>query len=156
MAGSSLPVRAGRLVHRHRLAAAAVPHAPRPARSDAGTWSACSRWTSRPTSSATSSPAPGSPERGLQPEPPGRSPRRRPTAPTGRATTSSRSEGTGNLFRFPLGPAFADNPFPNQAFEHAGGEIIFNLPNGLQGYLLVDAKGDRIDAGPIDIVGDDD
>ena len=68
----------------------------------------------------------------------------------------SRSEGTGNLFRFPLGPAFADNPFPNQAFEHAGGEIIFNLPNGLQGYLLVDAKGDRIDVGPIDIVGDDD
>ena len=67
-----------------------------------------------------------------------------------------RSEGTGNLFRFPLGPVFDANPFPNQAFEHAGGEVIFNLPNGLQGYLLVDAKGGRIDAGPTDIVGDDD
>ena len=67
-----------------------------------------------------------------------------------------RSEGTGNLFRFPLGPVFDANPFPNQAFEHAGGEIIFNLPNGMQGYLLVDAKGNRIDAGPTDIVGDDD
>ncbi len=67
-----------------------------------------------------------------------------------------RSEGTGNLFKFPLGPVFEANPFPKQAFEHAGGEIIFNLPNGMQAYLLVDAKGDRIDAGPTDIVGDDD
>ena len=65
-----------------------------------------------------------------------------------------RNEGTGNLFRFPLGPVFADNPFSRQAFEHAGGEILFNLPNGLQGYLLVDAKGNRIDAGPIEVVGD--
>ncbi len=65
-----------------------------------------------------------------------------------------KNEGTGNLFRFPLGPTFAANPFPRQAFEHAGGEIIFHLPNGLQGYLLVDAQGRRIDAGPIDIVGD--
>src|SRR5438270_690504 len=64
------------------------------------------------------------------------------------------NEGKGNLFRFPLGPAFGDNPFPNQAFEHAGGEIIFNLPNGLQGYLLVDAKGRRIDVGPADVVAD--
>src|SRR5262249_9288253 len=38
--------------------------------------------------------------------------------------------------------------------EHAGGEIIFNLPNGMQGYLLVDAKGKRIDAGPADVVAD--
>jgi len=37
-------------------------------------------------------------------------------------------------------------------FEAAGGEIIFNLPNGLQAYLLVDGKGNRIDTGPIDIV----
>jgi len=37
-------------------------------------------------------------------------------------------------------------------FEAAGGEIIFNLPNGLQAYLLVDGKGNRIDSGPIDIV----
>jgi serine/threonine-protein kinase len=65
-----------------------------------------------------------------------------------------RNEGTGNIVRYPLGPVFADNPFPRQAFEHAGGEILFNLPNGLQGYLLVNAQGDRIDEGPIDIVGD--
>lgn len=36
----------------------------------------------------------------------------------------------------------------------AGGEIIFNLPNGLQGYLLIDARGNRIDRAPIDIVAD--
>jgi serine/threonine-protein kinase len=64
------------------------------------------------------------------------------------------NEGPGNLFRFPLGPVFADNPYPRQAFEHAGGELIFNLPNGLQGYLLVDARGQRIEAGPIEVVSD--
>jgi hypothetical protein len=36
----------------------------------------------------------------------------------------------------------------------AGGEIIFSLPNGLQGYLLTDAHGTRIDRAPIDIVSD--
>ena len=65
-----------------------------------------------------------------------------------------RNDGTSNLFRHPLGPTFADNPYPRQAFEHAGGEIIFNLPNGLQGYLLVDGKGQRIDAGPVEVVSD--
>ena len=64
------------------------------------------------------------------------------------------NEGTANLVRFPLGPVFRDNPFLNQAFEHAGGEIIFNLPNGLQGYLLIDNQGRRIDEGPIAIVSD--
>ena len=37
-------------------------------------------------------------------------------------------------------------------FTHDGGEIIFNLPNGLQAYFLVDANGNRLDAAPIDIV----
>ena len=36
----------------------------------------------------------------------------------------------------------------------AGGEIIFNLPNGLQAYFLVDAFGRRIDEAPIAIVAD--
>ncbi|WP_165220638.1 protein kinase domain-containing protein [Aquisphaera insulae] len=64
------------------------------------------------------------------------------------------TDGTGNVFRYPLGPAFADNPYPRLAFEHAGGEIIYSLPNGLQAYMLVDAKGDRIDSGPAEVVGD--
>jgi WD40 repeat protein len=53
-----------------------------------------------------------------------------------------------NLFAYPLGPA------GNEAFRHDGGEIIFTLPNGLQGYLLVDASGKRIAAGPTSIVSD--
>jgi serine/threonine-protein kinase len=64
------------------------------------------------------------------------------------------TDGTGNIVRYPLGPVFDNNPFPRLAFEHSGGEIIFSLPNGLQAYLLVDAKGNRIDSGPAEIVGD--
>jgi hypothetical protein len=36
----------------------------------------------------------------------------------------------------------------------AGGEIIFNLPNGLQGYFLINSFGQRIDEAPITIVAD--
>lgn len=61
------------------------------------------------------------------------------------------SDNTGrqNLFEHPLGPNTGET-----SFSHAGGEIIFNLPNGLQGYLLVDRNGRRIDKGPIEIVSD--
>ena len=38
------------------------------------------------------------------------------------------------------------------SFIHDGSEIIFNLPNGLQAYLLVDAGGNRLNAAPIKIV----
>jgi serine/threonine protein kinase/succinate dehydrogenase flavin-adding protein (antitoxin of CptAB toxin-antitoxin module) len=54
-----------------------------------------------------------------------------------------------NLFEHPLGPDEGKN-----SFEHDGGEIIFNLPNGLQAYMLVNARGDRIDKGPTTIVTD--
>src|SRR5262249_2180977 len=52
-------------------------------------------------------------------------------------------------FDHPLGPQPGQN-----GFEHAGGEIIFNLPNGLQAYMLVDANGRRLDRAPIEIVSD--
>ena len=48
--------------------------------------------------------------------------------------------GTQNIFTHPLN------------FTHDGGEIIFNLPNGLQAYYLSTAKGDRLDEAPINIV----
>jgi hypothetical protein len=35
-----------------------------------------------------------------------------------------------------------------------GGEVIFNLPNGLQGYFIVNKKGQRIDDAPVNIVRD--
>ena len=50
------------------------------------------------------------------------------------------SVGTQNIFTHPLG------------FTHDGGEVIFNLPNGLQAYYLVNAIGSRLDAAPINIV----
>jgi hypothetical protein len=40
-------------------------------------------------------------------------------------------------------------------FEPDGGEIIFNLPNGLQAYMLTNAVGDRLNEGPLQIVQDE-
>ena len=50
------------------------------------------------------------------------------------------SVGAQNIFTHPLN------------FTHDGGEAIFNLPNGLQGYYLVNASGFRLDDAPINIV----
>ena len=50
------------------------------------------------------------------------------------------SVGSQNIFTHPL------------SFTHDGGEIIFNLPNGLQAYYLTDAGGRRLDEAPISIV----
>ena len=47
---------------------------------------------------------------------------------------------TQNIFTHPLD------------FTHDGGEIIFNLPNGLQAYFLVDGNGNRLNVAPTDIV----
>lgn len=63
--------------------------------------------------------------------------------------------GRQNLFEHPLGPAGDGLAGRRQnAFVHDGGELIFNLPNGLQGYLLVDGQGKRIERGPVQIVSD--
>jgi hypothetical protein len=62
------------------------------------------------------------------------------------------------LTRFPLGPldlfTKGRHPYERQAFVQDGGEIIFHLPNGLQGYMLVNGKDERIDEGPIQVVAD--
>ena len=57
--------------------------------------------------------------------------------------------GRKNLFENPLGPGLSSS-----RFEHDGGEIIFQLPNGMLGYMLTDADGQRIDRGPTEIVSD--
>ncbi len=54
-----------------------------------------------------------------------------------------------NIFAYPLGPGLGD-----AGFQHAGGEAIFNLPNGLQAYYLVNANNQRINKGPTEIVSD--
>ena len=50
------------------------------------------------------------------------------------------SVGTQNIFTNPL------------SFTHDGGEVIFNLPNGLQAYYVSNALGNRIDVAPTEIV----
>lgn len=62
------------------------------------------------------------------------------------------NNGRQNLLDFPFGPTgtLADR----HAFEHDGGEVIFNLPNGYQAYMLVDAQGRRLDIAPQSIVQD--
>ena len=50
------------------------------------------------------------------------------------------SVGMQNIFNHPLN------------FTHDGGEVIFNLPNGLQAYYITNAFGARLDAAPINIV----
>jgi mono/diheme cytochrome c family protein len=39
-------------------------------------------------------------------------------------------------------------------FRPGGGEMIFRLPNGMQGYFVSDARGNRLDAAPTSIVVD--
>ncbi|HET6574506.1 MAG TPA: c-type cytochrome domain-containing protein [Fimbriiglobus sp.] len=39
-------------------------------------------------------------------------------------------------------------------FQASGGEMIFRLPNGLQGYYVADGRGQRLDAAPTEIVVD--
>jgi mono/diheme cytochrome c family protein len=39
-------------------------------------------------------------------------------------------------------------------FKPSGGEMIFRLPNGLQAYYVADARGQRLDAAPTEIVTD--
>ena len=53
------------------------------------------------------------------------------------------SVGVRNIFTHPLG------------FQHDGGEVIFHLPNGLQGYYISDDLGNRIDAAPLSIVSNE-
>ncbi|MYB92699.1 hypothetical protein F4054_05325 [Candidatus Poribacteria bacterium] len=54
------------------------------------------------------------------------------------------SDGKQNISDFPL------------SFIHDGGEVVFNLPNGLQAYHLFDAKGMRLDSAPTEIVSNQD
>ncbi len=50
------------------------------------------------------------------------------------------STGAQNVFTHPL------------SFQQDGGEVVFNLPNGLQAYYISDATGNRLNAAPTEIV----
>ncbi|SHL22591.1 c-type cytochrome [Roseibium suaedae] len=63
------------------------------------------------------------------------------------------SRGVQSLKLHPHGPD-AVSPLHDglEPFEHDGGEMLFTLPNGMQGYYLSTAAGDRLDRGPTSIV----
>ncbi|WP_176736889.1 c-type cytochrome domain-containing protein [Oligoflexus tunisiensis] len=58
-----------------------------------------------------------------------------------------------NLFANPLGPTGTS---PTKAFQHDGGEIIFQLPNGMLAYRLINNAGVILDKGPTSIVKQND
>jgi mono/diheme cytochrome c family protein len=62
--------------------------------------------------------------------------------------------GRADLLANPLGPANRDEIGFEHTFEHAGGEVIYTMPNGMQGYMLVDAVGNKIDVAPFNVVRD--
>lgn len=67
----------------------------------------------------------------------------------------AKSHGKAVLVKFPLGPAdLAGDKFKEFAFEEDGGELIWSLANGMQGYMIVDKTGKRIDEAPTNIVRD--
>jgi len=57
-----------------------------------------------------------------------------------------------NVFASPLGSARIINS--NISFQEDAGEIIFSLPNGLQGYFLVDGQANRLDAAALNVAQD--
>ena len=61
--------------------------------------------------------------------------------------------GKQDLYQHPLGPSGVLNS--NHAFEHDGGEAIYTLPNGFQGYMLATDDGTRLSVAPNSIVHDD-
>lgn len=61
--------------------------------------------------------------------------------------------GRQSLVLYPDGPPdLARTPSGTLSFEHDGGEMIFTLPNGMQGYYLSEADGRRLSVGPTEIV----
>jgi mono/diheme cytochrome c family protein len=63
-------------------------------------------------------------------------------------------QGTSDVLANPLGPKLRDQQRFVHTFENAGGEVIYSLPNGLQGYMVVNAVGNRLDAVPLAIARD--
>jgi mono/diheme cytochrome c family protein len=64
------------------------------------------------------------------------------------------NDGRSDIRNNPLGPDNLDERNFNRTFIQAGGEIIFTLDNGLQGYMLVDNQFNAITEAPKNIVRD--
>lgn len=61
--------------------------------------------------------------------------------------------GLQSLIQHPDGPGLTPNLSTGlEGFEHDGGEMIFSLANGMQGYYLSTHEGERLTVGPTSIV----
>ena len=64
-----------------------------------------------------------------------------------------RVDGLQDVRKNPAGPSFLELN-GGKSFAQDGGEVIFQLPNGLHAYLIVDGSGQRLDQAPVHIVHD--
>jgi mono/diheme cytochrome c family protein len=64
------------------------------------------------------------------------------------------NEGRSDVLANPLGPAARDKQKFEHTFEHVGGMVIFTMPSGLQGYMVVNAAGDRLAEVPLNVARD--
>jgi hypothetical protein len=62
--------------------------------------------------------------------------------------------GKEDVFANPLGPVGVDKQGFVHTFQNNAGEVIYTLPNGMQGYMLVDAAGRSISVADTAIVRD--
>jgi len=73
----------------------------------------------------------------------------------------SSNVGKSNIFANPFGPPGLpakqgeDGFISSKLFDHDGGEVIYQLPNGLFAYFLANGNGNEIDRGPINVVQQD-
>jgi mono/diheme cytochrome c family protein len=64
------------------------------------------------------------------------------------------NDGPSDVLANPLGPKARDQQMFQHVFENNGGEVIFSMPNGLQGYMVVDGAGKKLAAAPLAVVRD--
>ncbi|HVR64725.1 MAG TPA: hypothetical protein VMU50_22650, partial [Polyangia bacterium] len=62
--------------------------------------------------------------------------------------------GRQDIFQNPLGPQAVDQQRFVHTFQNDAGEVIFSLPNGMQGYMLVNGAGNKISIADTAIVKD--
>jgi mono/diheme cytochrome c family protein len=64
------------------------------------------------------------------------------------------SQGRQDVLSNPLGPDNRDQQNFQNTFQHVSSEVIFTLPNGLQGYMVVDGNGRRLAVESAQVVRD--
>ncbi|HEX3697122.1 MAG TPA: hypothetical protein VH374_17225 [Polyangia bacterium] len=62
--------------------------------------------------------------------------------------------GREDIFANPLGPTAVDRQNFVHTFENDAGEVIFSMPNGMQGYMLINSAGNKLAVADTAIVRD--